>query len=260
MTIPNSVTSIESRAFYGCTGLTSITIPDSVTSVGSYAFYGCYKLIEVYNKSSLNIIVGSEDNGYVACYAKNVYTEEGKSKLTTDENGYVIYTNEYAKILVAYHGTNTELILPSYITKINQYAFSGCTGLTSITIPNSVKSIGDAAFYGCKGLTSITIPDGVTSIGYRTFYECRGLTSVTIGNGVTSISYEAFRDCSGLTSITIPDSVTRIGFSAFYGCRGLTNIKFNGTIAQWNAIEKDSSWKTNVPAIQVVCTDGTTSI
>mgnify|MGYP001069657087 CR=1 FL=1 len=174
-------------AFYGCSGLTSIIIPNSVTSIGSTAFYECYRLVEVYNKSALSITAGSSDNGDVARYAKNVYTNEGGSKLTTDENGYVIYTDGDEKILVAYLGTNTELVLPSYITKINQYAF----------------------------------------------YNCSGLMRVTIGNSVTSIGAYAFR-----------------------GCTSLTSIKFNGTIAQWNAISKGYDWRYKVPATKVVCTDG----
>ena len=345
ITIPDSVTSIGGGAFCDCTGLTSVTIPDSVTSIGYNAFYGCYKLIEVYNKSTLSITAGNSDNGSVAYYAKNVYTEEGRSKLSTDENGYVIYTGGDEKILVAYHGSNTELILPSYITKIYQYAFSGCTGLTSITIPDRVTSINNGVFSGCTGLTSITIPDRVTSIGYEAFrgcfkllevynkstlsitagsssngyvayyaknvytneggsklttdengyviytdgdekilvaylgteteltlpayitqiYEnafsgCTWLTRVTIPNSVTSIGDSAFYGCTGLTCVTIGNGVTSIGYSAFNGCSGLTSITFNGTIAQWNAISKGYVWKYNVPATQVICTDGTISI
>ena len=153
--IPNSVTSIGGYAFYECTNLTSITIPDGVTSIGDYAFCGCHRLVEVYNKSTLTITAGSSSYGYVANYAKNVYTNEGGSKLTTDENGYVIYTDGDEKILVAYTGTETELTLPSYITRIYQNAFRGSTGLTSVTIGNSVTSIGIFAFSGCSGLTSI---------------------------------------------------------------------------------------------------------
>ena len=40
-TIPNTVASIEARAFYGCTGLTSIVIPSSVEYIGDYAFGDC---------------------------------------------------------------------------------------------------------------------------------------------------------------------------------------------------------------------------
>ncbi len=143
------------------------------------------------------------------------------------------------------------------VTGIDNYAFSDCTGLTSITIPNSVTSIGYDAFSGCTGLTSITIPNSVTSIGSSAFSGCSGLTSVSVENGnpkydsrdncnaiiytssntlitgcentvipnsVTSIGGSAFSGCSGLTSITIPNSVTSIGSSAFSGCSGLTSV------------------------------------
>ena len=74
---------------------------------------------------------------------------------------------------------------------------------------------------------------------------------------MTSIGKRAFSGCNGLTSVTIGNGVTSIGEDAFYNCTGLTNIKFNGTIAQWNAIEKGSNWKYNVPsACKVICTDG----
>ncbi len=180
VTISDNVLSVGNSAFSGCKSLTSVTIPDGVTSIGVDAFRGCYRLIEVYNKSTLSITAGSSDNGYVAYYAKNVYTNEGGSKLTTDENGYVIYTDGDEKILVAYTGTKTELTLPADITQINKYAFCKCSGLTSITIPDSVTSIGERAFYGCSGLTSITIPDSVTSIGDFAFSGCSSLESITI--------------------------------------------------------------------------------
>ena len=64
--------------------------------------------------------------------------------------------------------------------KLGDYAFDGCSGLTSLTIPSSVTSIGDGAFSGCSGLTSLTIPSGVTSIGKWAFADCSGLTSIYV--------------------------------------------------------------------------------
>ena len=108
--------------------------------------------------------------------------------------------------------------------KLGDYAFYGCSGLTSLTLPSGVTSIGYRAFEGCSGLTSLTIPSSVTEIGNYAFYGCSGLTSLTIPSGVTSIGYGAFAGCSGLTSLTIPSSVTSIGYGAFAGCSGLTSI------------------------------------
>ena len=226
----------------------NITIGNSVTRIENYAFQNCYRLIEVINHSALNIIAGSEDNGYIGKYAKEVHT--GESKIV-DINGYLFYTYGGTNYLLGYKGNDNEISLPeSYngenyhiyeyafyymddiksvtipdsVTSIGESAFQGCTSLTSITIPDSVTSIGNWAFYGCTSLTSITVGNSVTSIGYSAFRGCTSLTSVTIGNSVTSIGNLAFYDCDSLTSITIPDSVTSIGNYAFQGCTSLTSI------------------------------------
>lgn len=89
--------------------------------------------------------------------------------------------------------------------------------------------IGDLAFSGCSGLTSITIPNSVTSIGSSAFYNCLSLTSVTIPNSVTSIGGSVFRNCPALTSITIPDGVMNIATYTFYGCTTLATIDFGTT-------------------------------
>ena len=118
------------------------------------------------------------------------------------------------------------------VTTIGDYAFSDCTGLTSVTIPSSVNSIGEEAFRGCTGLTSVTIPNSVTEIGYSAFYGCTGLTSVTIPNSITKIRDDTFKGCTGLTSITIPNSVTEIGWSAFKGCTGLTSVTIPNSVTE----------------------------
>ena len=263
ITIPDSVTSIDEYAFSGCSGLTSITIPGSVTSIGRSAFNYCHKLVEVINNSSLNIKKGNFNYGGVASGALNV-KKYGSSDIV-NKDGYLFYTNDGTNYLLGYVGNATDLELPANYNgnsyEIYRYAFSGCSGLTSIKILSSVTSIGIYAFEGCSGLTSVTIPNSVTSIGSSAFRGCSGLTSITIPSSVTSIGQFLFSGCSGLTSVTIPSTVTSIGYQAFIGCRGLQEIHFNGTIAQWKKISKDSDWDYKVPSsCKVICTDGEISL
>ena len=199
------------------------------------AFNGCYKLIEVRNTSTLNITAGSSDYGYVGYRAKRVYAE-GKSYLSTDKDGYIIYDDGTDKILVSYTGKETDLTLPSSITQINGYAFFGCNTLTTVTIGNNVTSIGNYAFRDCSSLTSVTIGNNVTSIGYGAFSGCTALTSVTIGNNVTSIGGSAFYNCRSLTSVTIGNNVTSIGYGAFWYCTSLKTVYYKGTAADWGKI------------------------
>ena len=64
-----------------------------------------------------------------------------------------------------------------------------------------MTSIGDWAFYGCSDLTSVTIPNSVTGIGGYAFNKCSSLTNVTIGNSVASIGESAFSGCDKIRSV-----------------------------------------------------------
>ncbi|MFA6779542.1 MAG: leucine-rich repeat protein, partial [Paludibacteraceae bacterium] len=109
----------------------------------------------------------------------------------------------------------------------------GLKGVYSIR--EGTKVVCDYAFSGCSGLTSIHIPDGVTSIGDWAFDECSGLKNIHIPDGVTSIGRYAFSGCCGLTNIHIPDGVTSIGDRAFSGCRGLTSIYLGSRVKEMGA-------------------------
>ena len=146
---------------------------------------------------------------------------EGGSAYYSDRDDGFIYTSNDKLGDFAFYGCSglTSLTLPSSVTKIGCYALSNCIGLTSLTLPSSVTEIGEHAFLNCRGLTNFTIPSGVTSIGTSAFFCCYGLISLTIPSSVTSIGGFAFNDCSGLTSIyAYMEKLPETGSNLFLGC------------------------------------------
>lgn len=156
--------------------------------------------------------------------------------------------------------------LPTTVTSIGSEAFAihedliGVVhGLEQITIPSSVKSIGDYAFCNTK-LTEITVPASVTSVGEYVFRDCARLKTARIDSSM--IGAFMFTSCSALSSLTISIKCKSIGANIITYCSSLETITYEGTIAQWNAIQKSNNWMSsgqhyyNDYLKKIQCTDG----
>ena len=149
------------------------------------------------------LMASADESGTCGDNLTWTYEEATQTLTITGEGAMPNFNGDYYVPWKSFWDQIKIISLDSRITSIGNHAFSGCSGLTSITIPDGVTSIGDAAFRGCSSLTSITIPDGVTSIGLSTFDGCSGLTSITIGKSVTSIGSNAFYNCTSLEEVYI---------------------------------------------------------
>ena len=253
-TIPNTVTSIGSSAFYG-SGLTSITIPASVTSIGDGAFRNSTSLasVTVYAttppnlgiyafencKSSLKIYVFSDlvddYQGAWSAYETKITGLTGGTCGATDHESDVRWvltgtSSNYTLTIVKVGSTGA---MADYVDYELRPWHSNVGNITSIVIDDGVTGIGYNAFRGCNNasLASVTIPASVTSIGYAAFQLCT-MPSVTFASGsqLTSIDGYAFEECPNLTSFTIPNGVTTIGESAFMGCENMASVTIPASV------------------------------
>ena len=262
--IPSGVSSIRESAFSYCIGLTSVTIPNSVTSIGSKAFtwdgispikshletiFFLGSPPSISNSAFWAIIATAyypADKGWTVDHMQNCggkLTWKTKDVAQSGTWGNLTWNlNEVGTLAISGSGEMNDFSLSSAeawhaydsdvkvvmlnpgVTSIGDYAFSNCRFLRSITIPDSVTTIGDGSFDCCSALTSVSIPDSVTSIGDYAFDSCYSLMSVSIPDSVTSIGQQAFDGCSSLTSITIPEGVTAIEHTTFYTCTALTSV------------------------------------
>ena len=101
----------------------------------------------------------------------------------------------------------------------------------------------------------------VTNYGYMnidSIFAKSSVTSITFGEGITRIQGLGY--CTSLTKVTISASVKEIDQYAFVYCSSLANIYFEGTRAEWNDIQKDSTWKQGCKTITVHCSDGNITV
>ena len=214
--------------------ITSVTIPSSVTNISYGVFRNCPKL------AAIMVAAGNPAYGSVA--------------------GVLLNKSQTALIEYPAGKTGSRYVIPNSVTSIGDYAFYGCSNLTSVTIGNRVNWIGYDAFVACSSLaaftvdgnnpaygteagvlfnkdlttlvqypddkagTSYLIPSSVTSIGASAFANCDRLTSVTMPGSVKDIGAGAFEFCTNLASVAIGSHVVSIGMDAFRGCTRLTSV------------------------------------
>ena len=162
-------------------------------------------------------------------------------------------TNAQQVFFGTFNGVSDEVATPSSgrLTIEGEYIGFGVGGYRKSSSDKTSTS------NHCSCITSIVSLSGIEMLPTYAFSLCTSISSATLPNSLASIGQSAFMECTSLSQIRIPNSVTSIGMIAFAGCTSLTSINYEGTIEQWNAIEKGTNWDSPTGDYTIYCTDGT---
>ena len=232
-----SVTSLEARAFQGCSSFRLITLPEGLGSIGKEAFQGCSSLGETVLPAGLQtlgsyafekcssmpraVIPGGVTQIPATCFANCTSLTEVVLPSSVNTLGNTAFYNCRAL---------RSINIPEGVEEIPSWCFRACTSLKTIPLPQSVKILGQAAFEYCLSLEDITLPEGLVSIGERAFQQCPALEGLALPSTLTSIGAYALSMCDRLTGIAVPEAVATIGEGAFQNCHSLTGLTLPSTL------------------------------
>lgn len=230
--LDNSVTTVQSRAFYNFANLKTLKMGNSVKIFGSSVFQN--RLESLYfngtisdwaNINFLAATLNSIDNFYI------------NNELQTSED--VVIDSSICKNIGAYAFANAHWVKNVTISdgclSVGNYAFAGCVNNESINLGNTLVKLGQYAFSGNILVTEIIIPDSVQSLDTYCFARATNLEKIKVGNGVIYIPWEFISYCEKEVEIILSESVKKFNMSWYTNCPnikcniGENNIKYLGT-------------------------------
>nr|MBQ8251769.1 leucine-rich repeat protein [Lachnospiraceae bacterium] len=186
--------------FEGATNFSTLVIPEKILGIGDNAFKGC---------QMQNVKV---ENG-VRCVGNNAFRD----------------CNQMSTI---------GFVEPSNLVEIGDYAFAGCTYLTSVKIPDEVQKLGNCVFKDCTNLSAVNIygKDGkgntsLTTVGSGLFYNCLSLTQMAFPIRVANIDKVQYTlyGCASLTYLGLPENAGTgdnvFKYNNVTGCSSLDTVK-----------------------------------
>ena len=201
---------ISSETFRNCTTLDNITLPNSVTAINTYAFHNCTALKQL-NLSSSLVSIGP--NAFEKCTAL--------ANLTLPDKVSVVDNHAFDSCI-----SLKKIVFPLSLYKINKYSFANCEALPSVELPGKLSFIDEFAFTNCTSLASVYFPESLGSIQNYAFANDKSLQEITIPSQLQGIGTGCFYGCSGLKTATFNTSTATmtVGADAFEGCQNLTRV------------------------------------
>lgn len=244
----DDATRIPGYLFYNCKNLTNLTLGKGISSINSFAFAGCTGMKTLYIKSTkidstdpkIFTDAGKDSGGFTVELAANVTKLPDNLFYSTDGNPYV--TSVFADA-----GSKLESIGSSAFFDCNRLEsayFANCTMLTYIH---------NAAFKGCTRLVSADFSNCIKlqKINSEAFANCMNLADFTISNdeAITNIGDKAFYNTLAIRTMTIPESVREIGADAFGLWVPQQIIYVLGKMSVGDFSSAPSSWPGNATVI-----------
>ncbi len=272
VSIPNTVTEIESWAFANCPNLRTVKFSNALSKIGACAFYECFALNNVVLPSSLKEIGSGSFGNCISIRSINI-----PKNLSTYSGGVfggpfygcvnlktVDFEDNITEILpYLFEGCGIEeIIIPDTVTKIGYHsfgscellenidfsenldvienrAFENCTALTKVEFPEYFTQTQGAVFLNCTALTEAFIPKslansnkGYTDTDGGMFAGCSSLNNIILDEGIKIIPDFIYNNCTGITDVVLPETVKEIEDNAFADCNNLKTIKLPSGITQ----------------------------
>ena len=252
ITLPTYLASIGKNVFQNCSALTTVIFGDSVKKLDNYAFDGTASLTDIDLPSSLTTlgtyvfrnsgITSVEIPASIKSIGTYAFSDSSLKRITFANDG----TSLTSFGTYAFKGSNLEsIVIPKNVTTLGTNLFQNCENLREVTFAGTkIKTIPNYAFDGCTSLTSIEIPSGVTAVNGYAFHNCTSLNNVVLPDSLTLIGTAVsattatssalytgyvFQNCTSLTEIDLPDSVEFIATRSFENT-GLVSVKLPSSL------------------------------
>ena len=257
--IPNNVTEIADRLFYGNASVRSVTIPASVKRIGAEAFAKHYQdngsSVTITGESKTLTFEDTEEHpSQLVEVGEHAFADGGvegsisfPDSVTTFGDG--VFSGNLAiksvrlsdNLTVIPDGTFEQCATMEYVaisdkvTSIGTSAFKNCLFLENIDIigkdvpegqiglPSALEEMGDSAFASTYLYGEVVLPSGVKRVESSAFALNSYIYGVTLNEGLQSIGQNAFQQTS-ISSLTLPDSVTELDWHALFGMLSLEEL------------------------------------
>lgn len=152
-----TIAAIPDQIFSGMRGLISATVPKTVTSIGTEAFYAC-KNLEMINGLSDCDITKIGEKAFYNCWSLKEADLFGSSLTVLPASAF---KGDTALLSVK---------MPESLNEIGNEAFYGCSAMKKLDLNNTrLTTIGNSALSDMTSLMYINLPDTVNSVGAKAF-------------------------------------------------------------------------------------------